>query len=317
MLRFRKTMMIAIAVMILIGGTGFTAQPAAAAGCTTYHTVRWGESLSWIGRYYNVSWPYLAQINGIGWPYRIYAGQVLCIAGGGSGGVHPGWTPIYYQQPVIPWSFIVTNVVQNTTVTIQTANLPSNVLIHIKMGYRAGGGAINWVDVQDVSSDAGGTVTYDVPIPAAFANQTPLVIRLVQDKKNGTSFFQDQWFNNTTGSGGPGPGPGTGPGYTCPGCYYYWGIPTIWIVGVVRDSQVTFQTQNYPPNVNFDVFMGPMGTAGHGIFVGSFNSGSGGSFQQTFAIPGALYGAPQISIRAQSPGTGFYSYNWFFNNTTP
>lgn len=310
MLRFRKTLMIILAVMVLIGGTGVTAQPAAASGCWAYHTVRWGESLSLIGRYYNVSWPYLAQINGIPWPYRIYAGQVLCIAGGGSGGVNPWPVPAPVGRT---WSFVVTNVVQNTTVTIQTNNLPSNVLINIKMGQRTAGGAINWVNALDVSSDAGGTVTFDVPIPAGFANQSPLVIRLVQVKKNGNAFHQDQWFNNVNGTGGiPGPvNPGWGNNY------YFWGIPTIWITGVVRDSQVTFQTHNYPPNVNFDVYMGPMGTRGFGIYVGSFNSGGGGSFSQTFAIPAALFGSHQISIRAQSPGTGFYSYNWFFNNTTP
>jgi hypothetical protein len=62
--------------------------------------------------------------------------------------------------------------------------------------------------------------------------------------------------------------------------------------------------------------MGPMGTRGHGYYVTTFNSGGGGSMTLTFAIPPQLYGAYQISIRTQNQWSGYYSYNWFYNNTT-
>jgi hypothetical protein len=62
--------------------------------------------------------------------------------------------------------------------------------------------------------------------------------------------------------------------------------------------------------------MGPMGTRGVGGYnMGSFNSGAGGTMTQTFAIPAALYGSYRISIRTQNSPTGYYSYNWFYNNT--
>jgi hypothetical protein len=201
----------------------------------------------------------------------------------------------------------------NTSVTIQTYNMPSYVKIQVRLGYVPGN---EWVQMTDIDTGAGGNLSVDIPIPAQFANKTPLTIRLTQEKKNGKSFWQDQTFNNVTGGSGTGGWPGTGPVY-CPGCYYGWGIPTIWIVGVQRDNSVTIQTHNFPANTNFDVLMGPMGTrAIGGFYVTSFNSGGGGSFQMTFSIPPQLYGLPQIAIRTQSPGTGFFSYNWFFNNTT-
>jgi hypothetical protein len=100
----------------------------------------------------------------------------------------------------------------------------------------------------------------------------------------------------------------------------YYGIPVITMTGVVRDEEVTFQTYNYPANVDFSVTMGPMGTRGiNGYHAGDFNSGAGGSFPVTMPIPDELAGSYQISVRAQSHHPmpyAFYSYNWFYNNTT-
>jgi hypothetical protein len=90
------------------------------------------------------------------------------------------------------------------------------------------------------------------------------------------------------------------------------------ITSVARDQSVTFQTYDYPPNQNFSVTMGSMGTQGiNGIIVGSFESGDGGSFPVTMSIPSELVGSSRISIRAQTPGSyPYFSYNWFFNNST-
>ena len=47
--------------------------------CTQYHTVARGEYLSKIARAYGVSWRWLAEINGLANPSRIYPGQRLCV----------------------------------------------------------------------------------------------------------------------------------------------------------------------------------------------------------------------------------------------
>jgi hypothetical protein len=93
-------------------------------------------------------------------------------------------------------------------------------------------------------------------------------------------------------------------------------IPTFSITDVTVDDTVTIQTQNYPANQTFTVRMGSFGTLGvGGIVVGSFDSGSGGSFSVTFDIPDALHGRSRIAIRADG-SQGFFSFNWFWNNTT-
>lgn len=93
-------------------------------------------------------------------------------------------------------------------------------------------------------------------------------------------------------------------------------IPTIEILSVVKDKRVTIQTENYPANKTFVVTMGKYGTKGiNGFQVAETQSGGGGSFTATYSIPNALRGESQIAIRLQS-SSGYYSYNWFYNNST-
>ena len=88
------------------------------------------------------------------------------------------------------------------------------------------------------------------------------------------------------------------------------------IAGVVRDQTVTLQAWDFPPGQTFDVLMGAMGTRGvNGTKAATQDSGSG-SFTATYSIPAVLRGSSQISIRLQS-AFGYYSFNWFYNNTTP
>lgn len=96
----------------------------------------------------------------------------------------------------------------------------------------------------------------------------------------------------------------------------YSGIPTISIVSVVTDQKVTIQTYNFPANYDFDVLMGAYGTLGvGGVEVATTGSGTGGSFQVTYAIPASLQGSQRIAIRLQNTTSGFFAYNWFWNNT--
>jgi LysM domain len=324
MSKLRKLLMALVVLILLVGGLGINAYPAQASSCSSYHVVRQGETLASIARWYGAYWPYLAQINNIPAPrYRIYAGQVLCIAFGGYGGKST-YNPPYYNYPTYPgytnyygagWSFSISNVEYNKTVTIHTYNFPSNVLFKARMGRRSGSG-YEWKDLPDVDSNRGGSFDVVFNIPAEFYGTSQLVVRLIQQKKNGRVFHYDQWFNNVVGGYGTG---GQGANYYPNNGYYNYGyygtIPTIWIVSVVQNSSVTIRTANFPAHTDFQVFMGPMGTKGYGYYVTMFNSGAGGAMNLTFSIPPQLYGSYQISIRTQNQWSGYHSYNWFYNNT--
>jgi hypothetical protein len=93
-------------------------------------------------------------------------------------------------------------------------------------------------------------------------------------------------------------------------------VPTFVVTGVTRNKQVSIATRDFPPFQDFKVTMGKMYTKGiDGIEVGETYSGSGGSFKATYTIPKQLRGLDRIAIRLES-SSGYYSYNWFYNNTT-
>jgi hypothetical protein len=96
----------------------------------------------------------------------------------------------------------------------------------------------------------------------------------------------------------------------------YSGIPTFSIVSVVTDEKVTILTTNFPASYDFQVLIGAYGTKGvGGVEVTTTNSGSGGAFEATYAIPASLQGSQKLAIRLQNTASGFYAYNWFTNTT--
>lgn len=231
-------------------------------------------------------------------------------------------------------SFKIIAVKQNSDVTIETNNFPPNQVFKVTMGLMGTRG-VNGIEVGTLNSGNGGKLTEMFNIPAGLHGQAQISIRAQTAGSN--PYYAYNWFWNndanvagvtmaspqsttpetTAGTGGQPvtAAPKTG-SMTVP--VMYTGIPVMKITGVVRDQSVTFETMNYPPNQIFYVTMGPLGTQGiNGISAGSFNSGKGGSMSVTLPIPSGLAGHYQISIRSQtSHAYPFYSYNWFYNNTT-
>lgn len=212
-------------------------------------------------------------------------------------------------SPSVPGSsivphFVITGVVVDHTVSIQTYNFPGNDNFDVLMNYMGTRG-VNGIKVAAVSSGSGGSLSFTFNIPAALMGLYQISIRL--QSSTGSGYFAYNWFyNNTAGHAG---GPGI-PGYL--------GFPTFSISNVVKNTSVTIVTHNLPANDRFQVLMGPIGTRGiNGVQVNIFDSGSGGVQTLTFNIPPEMHGAKKIAIRLQSvSGSGFYAYNWFYNKTT-
>ena len=303
----RKLLIIFTLVSLMMVSMGFMTQTAqAAATCTKYHTVKPGEYLVQIGRIYNVSWRYLADINHLANPSKIYPGQVLCVAveNGDPAPPPPVVPPGYSGFP----TFSIVSVVRDDQVSVQTYNLTPNDIYTVTMG-EMGTQGIGGIVVKKVETGSGGAKEYTFDIPSALYGRYKISIRM-QSPTSG--YFAYNWFyNNSTGSGGKPPDPPVDP--VPPG---YTGFPTFKILSVVRDDDVTVKTYNLTPNDKYVVTMGQMGTQGiGGIVVATVDSGSGGSKQYTFDIPLALYGRYKISIRMQSQTSPYYAYNWFYNNT--
>lgn len=293
----RKALFFFLVIMLVAGGLAFNPGPAKAATCTLYHTVQPGETLYLIGLRYGYTWKTLADINNLSNPSKIYAGSKLCVADTGKPATYP-------STGKIP-TFSIVSVKADETVTIRTYNFPAHRSFDVLMG-EFGTRAVKGKLVEVIDSGKGGSFTEIYIIPKKFHGDERIAIRL--EANDGSGYYAYNWFYNNTSGGAGGQPPASG----------YKGYPTFSIVSVVRNQTVTIRTNNLPPGDEFTVTMGAMGTRGiNGIKVASTASGKGGAQTLTYQVPAALKGAYQIAIRMQSPSSGYFAYNWFYNSTTP
>ena len=201
--------------------------------------------------------------------------------------------------------FYITTVAQDTSVTIDPHNFTPNDTYKVYMG-AYGTLGIGGIEVDTVTTDASGTLSNTTfNIPAALAGQTKIAIRLESPT---TGYYAYNWFWNTTASSGGGSG-----GVALP-----WpGYPYFYVSDVVQDSSVTIKPHNFAPNDTYTVTMNYFGTLGIGGWVVDTvtTDASGNLSNTTFTIPLELAGQTRIAIRLQSPTTGYYAYNWFWNVT--
>lgn len=115
-------------------------------------------------------------------------------------------------------------------------------------------------------------------------------------------------------------------------------VPMFKIVGVQRGKSVEVETLNFPLYTDFVVRMGyftdPKTCTPAGCFipaemkpgnifvgyeVGTYNSGGNASEKVTFNIPAAIQYLSPMYIRFDETcgGCGYYSFNYFWNNTYP
>jgi hypothetical protein len=230
------------------------------------------------------------------------SGYFLNVSGGSTTtGTSTGTTTTTTTIP----TFSITSVVTDSKVSITTANFPANDTFNVLMN-TMGTLGIGGTQVTSVSTGSGGTLSFTFDIPSNLYGLSRIAIRLESPT---SGYFSYNWFNNNTGSGTT-TSTGTGGPYET--------IPTFSITSVSRDNTVTIQTSSLVANFNYNVYMNTFGTAGiGGTLVTTVNSGAGGVQTFTFSIPSGLQGLDRIAIRMVSTTSGFFGYNWFWNNTYP
>jgi hypothetical protein len=222
-----------------------------------------------------------------------------------SGGTSTTWGYPPAGAGTIP-STTVTDVTPGVDVEVSGSNFTTTDTYKVYIG-KFGTKGVGGVNVDTVDTDASGKFTETFSIPASLKDEDKLAIRFVSPA---TGYYAYDWFYNqgSPSSGGTGVVPPAGPGT----------IPTFTITAVVQGSKVTIKAKNFIANDSYDVYMGLMGTKGvGGIKVATQNTDATGAFTATYTIPASLAGNYQIAIRLQSPTTGYYSYNWFYNNNYP
>ncbi len=219
-------------------------------------------------------------------------------------------TVLASSNTTIP-TFSIIGVVQDKTVTIQTENFPANDSFTVTMGV-IGTQGVDGSVIGTTDSGNGGSFQETYNIPPSLTGAEQISIRL-QSPTSG--FFAYNWFWNATASGTVAPTPTPTP-TTPPSSGGSSVFPTFSITGVVQDKTVTIAGKNFPANDTFTVTMGAFGTQGvNGTEAGTTNSGAGGNITATYNIPASLAGSDMIAIRLQSPTSGYFAYNWFWNTT--
>ena len=203
----------------------------------------------------------------------------------------------------------ITDVTVGVDVTVQGSNFTLNDTYNVYIG-KFGTKGVGGVKVDTFDTDGTGKFTKTFSIPAALKDEGKLAIRF---QSSNSGYYAYDWFVNTGVT--PGPGPGTTWGYPPAGKNT---IPTFTIQAVVKNDQVTIKATNFTTNDTFNVTMGKFGTKGvGGVKVTEQTTDGTGKFTATYDIPASLHGLSMIAIRLQSPASGYYSYNWFYNNTAP
>lgn len=300
-----KSTILTILVLALVFSLAAPLGNAAAADtCTKYHTILKGETLAIIAAKYDTTWRYLAELNNIKDPSLIYAGKTICVATGAATS-----TPKPTTSPAPVPSFDITAVVADKSITIKTASFPAGYTFNILWG-PVGNQGKDGIQSGTIKSGRGGEVSATLDIPAQVQGLSSIAVRL---ESTSGGFYSYNWFNNTTrGTTPTTPTTPTSPTPPAPK------VGTFSVQSVVADKSVTIKTANFPADKTYTVLMGPIGTRGvDGIKTVTVESGKGGELTFTIDIPSQVQGMRTIAIRLESTTGGYYSYNWFYNKTTP
>jgi hypothetical protein len=201
-------------------------------------------------------------------------------------------------------TFAINSVEKGSSVTIIGYNFPPNDTFKVRMNWMHTLGIAGAV-VETVTTDSSGDLsdsTYD--IPDFLQNSYQIAIRLESPY---SGYYAYNWFYNNTST------------FTTSSSSGYTGYPTFAISAVQRNDSVTIWPDNFPPNDTFKVRMNWMHTQGiAGSVVQTVTTDSDGELSDTtYDIPDFLKGSYQIAIRLESPDSGYYAYNWFYNNDAP
>ena len=208
-------------------------------------------------------------------------------------------------------SFVIKAVDRNDLVTIRTNKLRLNDTYVVTMG-PMGTRGVNGIQVGTITTTTTGTVTQTFTIPAALKGSYQISIRVQSPT---TGYYAYNWFYNSDanlsllGTTTPSTTPSTS----------YSGYPYFYISAVDEDTSVTITEHNFPANTTFVVRMNWMYTRGvAGQIVETVTTDADGNLSDTtYAIPDFLKGSNKIAIRLESSATGYYAFNWFYNNDTP
>lgn len=188
--------------------------------CVATYVVRSGDTLYNISLSFPpVTWPEIARANNITNPNMIFVGQSLCIPAAGTppaatptltaatptkpaatatpAGPAPTAVPtaVVTPVPVVVPVFSIKSVTRDTNVAIAGQNFPASATFTVRMG-AMGTLGVNGAEAGTVKTNADGTVSGTVNIPAGLKGTSLIAIRL----EGPGGYYSYNWFWNYTAS---------------------------------------------------------------------------------------------------------------------
>lgn len=154
------------AIMILVVVLAALPQPAQAASCQAYHTVKKGDKTGAIANAYGVKWIEIAAANNLQKPYKLVEGQRLCIP--------------FRQSQVLNNKLAVQSI--NNLIKITTSNFQNGGSYYVKVR-NVTAGAGEWYKIGKMKVSANQKVTSYYLLPGGLRSAVYLQVCL----KNGTN----------------------------------------------------------------------------------------------------------------------------------
>ena len=209
-------------------------------------------------------------------------------------------------------TFGIVSVVEDEYVTISTNLFPANELYYVYMGYNGTQGIDGYL-VTKIYTGSGGTFKAKFYIPEELQGEEIIAIRL---ESQDSPYYSYNWFWNTTGTSYS--STSSSSTTTTTTTYLPNDFPTFKILEVVKGESVTVETQYFPEDDMFGVYMKDgVSTATTWYYVAGFNSADGGSFEATFEIPSELQWKEKIAIKMYNLDEDYITYNLFYNKDYP
>ena len=171
---------------------------------------------------------------------------------------------------------------KNESVTVALENFPSNETYYVYMNYNGTYG-VNGYLVSKLTTNSGGTILAEFPIPAGLVNEGIINIRF--QSLSGKSVWWN-WFYNETSAYNPYPSSGSSePTYNRRNA----GTPWFTVTSVVKGVSISGTTSNFPENERIAIFVkdGAMDDE-NWVEVSGFETSGGGVINVTFSIPSSL-----------------------------
>jgi hypothetical protein len=290
LIKNRRLWQLGVALILVVNLFSVAAAPVQASNsyssCSQYYLIQYGDTLYKIGVRFGISWPDIANANGIGYPYTIYYGTNICIPSDGSSYNYYGNTT---STGGIGLS--VSSVKVNSSFKLTATNLPKHEDFDVNVGTCDYATPKNVGEI--VTDGDSGTFKDTFKIPSKYEGRSCLVVYLDSQK---TARSASTTFTNAPA--------GT-----------VYPVLKFSIAGVTKNKNVTIHLANVKKDQKYSIFVGKYGTGAYPYTLVKTFTATKSEFSVTVKIPAVYKNQAKLDIRVEGVTVATSLYHSFKNKT--